>query len=70
MLLLWPGTVDVILCHSSSVPRWWKTKPLDGTVTMLASIRLASAFSALTNNGMLSSFRVINNSFNKLINQL
>ncbi len=43
-LLLWPGTINMISHHGSSVTRWWKTKPLDGTVTTLASISLASAY--------------------------
>ncbi len=49
-LLLWPVTVDVISCHSSSVTWWWKTKPLDGTVTTLASISLVSASAMLLVN--------------------
>ena len=45
-LLLFPGTVDVILCHDFSGMRWWKTIPLGGTVITLASIRLASVSNA------------------------
>ena len=49
-LSLLPGTIGVILLHGSSVTRWWMTKPLDCTVTTLASISLASAFAALLVN--------------------
>ncbi len=46
-LSLWPGTVNRISCHGFSVTQWQKSKPLDGTVTTLASISLASASAAL-----------------------
>ncbi len=39
-LLLWPGTLDVILHHGFLTTHLWKTKPLDGTVTLLASSSL------------------------------
>ena len=40
----------MILPHGSSVTQWWKTKPLDGTVTLLTSSSLASASPALLIN--------------------
>jgi hypothetical protein len=49
-LLLWPGTIDMILHHGSSVTQLWKTTPLEGTVTMLANCSLASASAALLVN--------------------
>ena len=49
-LSLWPGTVNRISCHGFSVTQWQKSKPLDGTVTTLASISLASASTVLLIN--------------------
>ncbi len=49
-LSLWPGAANMILHHSSLVTCLWKTEPLDGTVTLLASSSLASALVALLVN--------------------
>jgi hypothetical protein len=45
-LLLWSDTLNMILHHGSLATHLWKTKPFDGTVTLLASISLTSAFAA------------------------
>ncbi len=65
VVMAWSHQHDLASCFFSSAVV--EDKTLDGTGTMLASISLASAFPS---NGMLLLFHVIDNSFNKLINQL